>query len=94
MGKMESIYQRIKQNIDLCCPHAALELVDEFLQSHGNDANLYYLKGNAYMKLGNWPQAINCFLHAEELDQDSPAVEARKMLQNIMEFYNKDMYNQ
>lgn len=91
---MENVYQHIKKRIEMCRPHEALELVDRFLQSHDEDASLYYLKGSAYMKLGNWQQAINCFLLAEKLDYNSPAVEARKMLQDIMEFYNKDMYNQ
>jgi len=91
---MENAYQRIKEKITSCRPHEALELADKFLQGHERDATLYYLKGNAYMKLGNWPEAISCFLHAEELDHDTPAAEARKILQDIMEFYNKDMYNQ
>lgn len=91
---MEKAYQHIKEKIASCLPHEALDLADKLLQGHENDANLYYLKGKAYMKLGNWPQAISCFLHAEELDHDTPAAEARKMLQDIMAFYNKDMYNQ
>ena len=50
-------------------------------------------KGNAYRKQGNWQEAINCYLQAIELDPDSPAVEAKRMLDDILNFYHKDYYN-
>ena len=52
-----------------------------------------YQKGNAYRKQGLWHEAINCYLQAIELDPDSPAVEAKRMLDDILAFYNKDAYN-
>lgn len=36
---------------------------------------------------------MNCYAEAVRLDGNSPAVEARKMLENIMNFYCKDYYN-
>ena len=56
-------------------------------------AQEYYLKGNAARKQGLWHEAINCYIQAIALDPDSPAVEAKKMLDYIMSFYCKDMYN-
>ena len=53
----------------------------------------FYQKGNAYRKEGNFAEAINCYIEAIKLDSDSPAVEAKKMLDDIMAFYCKDMYN-
>ena len=38
--------------------------------------------------------AVNSYLAAEALDPESPAAEARAMLNDIFAFYNKDMYNQ
>ena len=38
--------------------------------------------------------ALNNYLEAIERNPDSPAVHARQMLMDILEFYNKDMYNQ
>ncbi len=58
-----------------------------------NNAEEYYLKGNAYRKQGQWHEAINCYLQAIELDPDSPAVEAKRMLDDILAFYHKDAYN-
>ena len=53
----------------------------------------YYLRGNEFRKHGQWHEAINCYLQAMELDPDSPAVEAKRMLDDILSFYNKDAYN-
>ena len=56
-------------------------------------AQEFYEQGNAYRKQGNWQEAINCYLKAIELDPESPAVEAKQMLDDIMNFYHKDYYN-
>ena len=50
--------------------------------------------GNAYRKKGDWQGAINNYLMAMELNPESPAVNAYKMANEILDFYNKDMYNQ
>ena len=56
-------------------------------------AQEWYEKGNAFRKAGNFSEAINCYIEAIALDPDSPAVEAKRMLDDIMAFYCKDMYN-
>jgi len=52
-----------------------------------------YPKGNEYRKQGDWKHAIDCYLEAIELDAESPAVEAKKMIDDILNFYHKDAYN-
>jgi tetratricopeptide (TPR) repeat protein len=54
----------------------------------------YYLRGDIYRKKGDWQHAISSYLYAIEINPESPAVEAYKMAMEILEFYNKDMYNQ
>lgn len=54
----------------------------------------YYLLGNAYRKMGNWQQALNNYQLAIDINPESPAVDARKMAIDILNFYHKDMYNQ
>ena len=54
----------------------------------------YYLLGNAYRKKGDWQGAINNYLEAVHINPDSPASGALKMAIEILDFYNKDMYNQ
>ena len=56
-------------------------------------ADELYQQGNAFRKQGLFHEAINCYIEAAHVDPDSPAVEARKMLEDIMNFYCKDMYN-
>jgi tetratricopeptide (TPR) repeat protein len=56
-------------------------------------AEEYYQQGNEYRKMGKFSEAINCYIEAARLDPDSPAVEAKRMLDDIMAFYCKDMYN-
>ncbi len=56
-------------------------------------AHDFYLKGNEYRRQGNWQEAINCYLEAIELDPESPAVHAKQMLDDILNYYNKDLYN-
>ena len=73
----------------------AIGLLQSMLHSdypHKDEA--YYLLGNAYRKQGNWQQALNHYGQAVELNPQSPALHARRMVMDILEFYNKDMYNQ
>lgn len=56
-------------------------------------AEEWYKKGNDYRKQSDWQHAIDCYLEAIELDPESPAVEAKQMLEDILNFYNKDAYN-
>ena len=73
----------------------------EFLRPSGSKraeleratAEEWYERGNAFRKESKWHEAINCYIQAIELDPDSPAVEAKRMLDDIMAFYCKNMYN-
>ncbi len=56
-------------------------------------AEEYYQKGNEYRRAGNWQMALNNYLEAIALDPDSPAVHAKAMLDDILNFYHKDYYN-
>ena len=56
-------------------------------------ADEYYQLGNEYRRKGDWTHALDTYLEALELDSDSPAVEAKRMLDDIMSYYCKDMYN-
>lgn len=56
-------------------------------------ASQLYQAGNAFRKKGDFQQALNCYMEAIELDEESPAVEAKRMLDDILNFYCKDIYN-
>jgi len=56
-------------------------------------ADRLYRQGNELRRQGRFADAINSYIEAEKADADSPAREARRMLEDIMTFYCKDMYN-
>ena len=68
------------------------------LHAHADDsvgitADDYYARGNAYRQRGDWQHAIDCYLEAISLVPNSPAVHAKQMLDNILGYYCKDIYN-
>jgi len=73
----------------------AIRQLDEYLITDSTDRDeAFYLLGNAYRKQGNWQLALNNYQYAIEINPDSPAVQARKMAIDILNFYHKDMFNQ
>lgn len=56
-------------------------------------ADEYYRQGNAYRQKADWQHAIECYLEAISIDPQSPAVQAKQMLDSILSYYCKDMYN-
>jgi len=56
-------------------------------------AEEFYIEGNRRRKEGNWQEAINNYIEAIRLDPESPAAEAKKMLDDILNYYCKDIYN-
>ena len=63
------------------------------LENKEKKAFAYYEQGNEHRRRGDWQQALNCYMEAIALDSESPAVEAKKMLDDILNFYHKDSYN-
>ncbi len=73
----------------------AIRLLDEYVASVPEPSDrAYYLRGNAYRKKGDWQNAINNYLEAIEINPESPAANAYSIANEILDFYNKDMYNQ
>ena len=88
--KLTSIKESIKEgNLE-----SAIKDLSQYILTDSNDDEAYYLLGNAYRKLGNWQMALNNYLEAMERNPESPAAHAYQMTMDILNFYNKDMYNQ
>ena len=76
-------------------PDEAIRLLLEYIASCGTPSDkAFYLLGNAYRKKGDWQGAINNYLEAMAINPDSPARNAYTIANEILDFYNKDMYNQ
>lgn len=86
----------IKEFINEDKVEEAIEALDQLIESkslsHTDEA--FYLRGNAYRKKGDWKKALDNYLAAIEINPASPALHAKDMLMDILNFYNKDMYNQ
>lgn len=73
----------------------AIGLLNDFHDGGGEmDDELFYLLGNAWRKKGNWQMAMNNYLEAIHLNPESPAKQALDIANEILDFFNKDMYNQ
>ena len=72
----------------------AIEELSQYILNNPTEDEPYYLLGNAYRKQGNWQMALNNYLEAMERNPESPAVQAHQMMMDILNLYNKDMYNQ
>ena len=73
----------------------AIAELERFRTAGGTmDDELFYLLGNAWRKKGNWQMAMNNYLEAVALNPESPAQQALDNANEILDFYNKDMYNQ
>lgn len=86
--------EKIKKMIADGQTQEALSLLNEHLANHPGDDRAWFLKGNAYRKLGETRLALNSYLEAMAINPDSPAQSAYNMMIRILDFYNKDMYNQ
>ncbi|NDV59703.1 tetratricopeptide repeat protein [Bacteroides sp. 519] len=86
----------IKNLIHEGCVDKAIETLSIYLSDKNSPSHdeAYYLLGNAFRKQGNWQQALNNYQLAIDINPESPAADARKMVIDILNFYNKDMYNQ
>lgn len=90
MEQLKAIKELINQgNTD-----EAIKILDKLIEENPACDEAYYLRGNAYRKHGDWQTALNNYLSAIEINPNSPALQAKDMLMKILNFYNKDMYNQ
>ncbi len=91
MEQIKTIKELINQgNVEQAIGKLKRLLQEDFPQKD----EAYYLLGNAFRKQGDWQQALNNYCYATEINPESPARNARQMVMDILNFYNKDMYNQ
>lgn len=71
----------------------AVAEISALISKFGDNADLLFERGKLLWKLGRKAGAISDYAAAAQIDSDSPAVTALEMARNVMDFYNKDMYN-
>lgn len=65
----------------------------EILSKYPNDAWALYMLGRIAWKNGDKAEAISCYTNAADIDPNSEAAVALDQTRQIMDFYNKDLYN-
>lgn len=68
-------------------------MTDKDVAKRKAEAQKLYEQGNDFRRKSDWQMAINSYVQALELDEESPAREAKEMIEHILNFYNKDAYN-
>lgn len=87
--------EKLKEIKNLIAEGSTEHAIDQLINLNPEyAAEAYYLLGNAFRKKGDWQGALNNYQEAIALNPDSPAAEARNMVMDILNFYNKDMFNQ
>jgi len=86
-------FEQIKQQLINGATDEAIALLTDFTAKNPDSDEAFFLLGNAYRKKENWEFALNNYRKAMDLNPDSPAKLAYKMVIEILNFYNKDMFN-
>jgi len=92
LGELEIIVERAKEALDQNRHEEALIILNEI--AIANDGEVIFLKGEIYFKLQRWGEALNQFsLYLEQYPSDKKAESYCAMIQDILGFYHKDLYN-
>ncbi len=90
-------FSHITQLLHASRPEEAISVARDVLKrkslTQADKAEAYYLMGNAYRQLNDFKEAMNCYCEAMELDPHSPAAMAYEAAQEVMGFYDHDLYN-
>lgn len=74
-------------------PKEALKILNELAASCKPDAQLLFLRGKTYWRLGLRDLATNDYAAAAALDPDGPAARALENAGDIAGFFNPDIFN-
>ncbi len=85
--------EEISTLIDQCKLEEALLAIEKRMVNE-ESGHLFYLRGKVRLRQNEWRLATNDFLMSQSLWPDGPAAEQLMMIKEIMDFFNKDMYNQ
>ena len=88
-------FNNIENLLNDCHTNEAINLLEQYINSNPKD-NLdtaFYLLGNAHRKMNNWKLAINNYHKAIEINPNSPAAAALDNANEILNFFNHDLFN-
>lgn len=71
----------------------AVRLLDAYIADNPSDDSALALRGLQHWSLQHRREAINDYLAAIAINPDSPARAALQSAREILDYYNKDIYN-
>lgn len=69
-------------------------LLKQISQEETDSEELWILLGHAYRKLQKWQDSLNCYAEALRINPKSKARVAYEQIIEILDFFNKDLFNQ
>lgn len=72
----------------------AIEMLDEIIEANPQNDEAYLLRGHAYRKKEDWKHALSDYAAARDINPDNAtATIAYDSTVEVLNFYNKDLYN-
>lgn len=90
MQTLEEIKESIRKGLD---PAEGLRLLTAFIETHPGNDEAITARGMQHWSMGDRAAAINDYLEAIRINPDSKAKMALKATNDILDYYNKDLYN-
>ena len=90
MSKLEEIKRLLSEEKF----QEAEERLKRHIEENPNDDGGHFLLGNLFRKREDWERALNEYQAAMDINPESPARMAYDAIQEVLAFYNKDMFNQ
>ncbi len=86
----------LKSQLDLMdgVSESLIAKLENYVDSYPDSDEAYFLLGNAYRRMENWEFALNAYQMAMDINPNSSAKLAYEAIQEVLAFYNKDMFNQ
>lgn len=92
MEEFEILLKSAKEALEQNRQEEALAILDRLVI--GNNGEAIFMTGEIYFRLQRWGEALNHFsLYLEQYPSDPKAESYCAMIQNILGFYHKDLYN-
>lgn len=93
MTRRNDAMDAVKTLLDAGKVEEAIGLLEQMKVASPCDDTVRYELGNVYWKKQDWKHCLDNYTEAIALNPQSPAVEMKKMVMDILQFYNKEMYN-
>lgn len=85
--------EELKKKIEGLSGEEAVKVLSDFIEENPDNDEAYTMRGMKYWGMQKRSAAINDYLKAIRLNPDSKAVQALKAANEILDYYNKDLYN-